>query len=66
VQRAREKWKKTALRAAARLETAARPPPKTALEQDIEDEAKQLSKDQEFKKKTKEKAPPRMKKPKRK
>jgi hypothetical protein len=62
VQREREKWKKTALRAAARPEPAARPPPKTKPEQDIEDEAKQMSTDREFKKKM-EKAP-RLKKPK--
>jgi hypothetical protein len=65
VQREREKWKKAVLRAAARPEPAARPPPKTKLELDIEDEAKQMSSDQEFKKKT-ERAPPRLKKPKRK
>jgi hypothetical protein len=65
-QREREKWKKMALRAAARPEPAARPPlKKTKLEMDIEDEAKQMFLDQEFKKKT-EKAPSRMKKPKRK
>jgi hypothetical protein len=65
VQRAREKWKKTALRAAARPQPAARPPPKTALEQDIEDAAKQLSKEKELKRR-KEKTPPRLKRPKRK
>jgi hypothetical protein len=64
MQREREKWKKTALRAAARPEPAARPPPKTKLDQDIEDEAKEMSTDREFKKKL-EKAP-RLKKPKRK
>jgi hypothetical protein len=41
------------------------PPPKTKLEPDIEDEAKQMSTDREFKKKM-EKAPRRLKKPKRK
>jgi hypothetical protein len=70
VQREREKWKKRARRAAARPEPVARPPPKTTLEQDIEDEAQQMSTDREFAKKM-EKAPktpkiPRMKKPKRK
>jgi hypothetical protein len=64
VQRERMKWKKAALRAAARPEPAARPPPKTTLEQDVEDEAKQMSADPEFKKKM-EKAPS-LKKPKRK
>jgi hypothetical protein len=63
VQRDREKWKKMALRA-ARPEPAARPPPKTTLEQDVEDEAQQRSTDREFKKKM-EKAP-RLKRPKRK
>jgi hypothetical protein len=50
VQREREKWKKAELRAEARPEPADRPPPKTKLEQDIDDEAKQMSTDQEFKK----------------